>query len=67
MAKYAVTTKVILHNGPNDDADTVAGSYAKKVSDYIETLDSTTQAIISVESVPLVKSNLIMTVIIHNG
>ena len=67
MANYAVTTKVILHNGPDDGADNVSGSYANRVSTYIETLDSSTESVISIHSVPLVSSNLIMTIIVHNG
>ena len=39
MANFAVITKVIVHNKVNNDADTVAGSYAKEVSDYLETID----------------------------
>lgn len=64
MANYAVITKVIIHNKISGDADTVEGSYAKKVSDYIESLDSTTNAIISIHSIQL-SSGHIMTVIVH--
>ena len=41
MANFAVITKVIIHNKINNDADTVAGSYAKEVSDYLETIVNT--------------------------
>ena len=53
MANYAVVTKVIVHNRRVDELDSVEGSYANKISDYIEGLDSTSQAIISMNSVEL--------------
>jgi len=64
MANYAVVTKVIIHSKVVADADTVDGSYAKAVSDYIESIDSSSQAIISMHSVQLA-SGEIMTVIVH--
>ena len=64
MANYAVVTKVIIHNRRVDELDSVDGSYAKKVSDYIESIDSTSQAIISMNSVEL-SGGGIMTVIVH--
>ena len=63
MANYAVITKVIIHSKINNDADSVAGSYAKEVSDYIETIDDG-KTIRSIYSTELVSSNAIMTVII---
>ena len=63
MANYAVITKVIIHNKVNNDADSVAGSYAKEVSDYLETID-TTKTIRSIHSTELPSSSSIMTVII---
>lgn len=65
MASYAVITKVIIHSKVSADADSVAGSYAKEVSDYIESIDSTSQAIISMHSVELASSGAVMTVIVH--
>ena len=63
MANYAVITKVIIHNKINNDADTVAGSYAKEVSDYLETID-TGKTIHSIYSTEITSSNSIMTVIV---
>jgi len=63
MANYAVITKVIIHNKINNDADTVAGSYAKEVSDYLESIVNT-KTIRSIHSTELISSNSIMTVII---
>jgi len=39
MANYAVVTKVIVHNKKIDGDDSEVGSYAKKVSDYLESVD----------------------------
>ena len=63
MANYAVITKVIIHSKINNDADTVAGSYAKEVSDYLETID-TSKTIRSIYSTEIASSNSIMTVIV---
>ena len=63
MANFAVITKVIIHNKINNDADTVAGSYAKEVSDYLETIDDG-KTIRSIHSTEIASSNSIMTVII---
>ena len=63
MANYAVITKVIIHSKINNDADTVAGSYAKEVSDYLETIVNT-KTIRSIHSTELPSSSSIMTVII---
>ena len=63
MANYAVITKVIIHNKINNDADSVAGSYAKEVSDYLETIVNT-KSIRSIHSTEIASSNSIMTVII---
>jgi len=63
MANYAVITKVIIHNKINNDADSVAGSYAKEVSDYLETIVNT-KTIRSIHSTELPSSSSIMTVII---
>ena len=63
MANFAVITKVIIHNKVNNDADSVAGSYAKEVSDYLETIDDG-KDIHSIHSTEIASSNSIMTVII---
>ena len=64
MAKYAVITKVIIHNKEIDGADTAAGSYAKKVSDYLESLEEA-QDIRSIHSVEKSDGSMV-TVIIHD-
>ena len=63
MANYAVITKVIIHNKINNDADSVVGSYAKEVSDYLESIVNT-KTIRSIHSTEIASSNSIMTVII---
>ena len=63
MANYAVVTKVIIHNAKVDGADTVVGSYAKKISDYLESVDDG-KAIRSIHSVEKNDGSMV-TVIIH--
>jgi len=65
MAAYNVTTKVIIHSIPDVSADSVADSYAKEVNDYIQTLDSSSQAIVNIHSVA--KGSGIMTTIVHTS
>lgn len=66
MANFNVTTKVIIHNGPNDSADSVTGSYAKVVNDYIQTVDDG-KTIRSIHAVYLPNSNCVMTTIVHDS
>ena len=66
MANFAVITKVIVHNKVDSSADTVAGSYAKEVSDYLESVDDG-KTIRSIHSCELASSGTIMTVIIHDS
>jgi len=66
MANYDVTTKVIIHSAPNNNADSVVGSYAKEVNDYLQTVDDS-KTIRSIHSVWLPSSNAVMTTIIHNS
>ena len=63
MAAYNVTTKVIVHSIPDGSADSVANSYAKEVNDYIQGLDSTSQAIVNIHSVA--RGSSIITTIVH--
>ena len=65
MANYAVVTKVIVHNKEVDGDDTLAGSYAKKVSDYLESVDED-KDIRSIHSVEK-SDGSIVTVIIHDS
>ena len=64
MANFAVITKVIIHNKEVDGADTLVGSYAKKVSDYLESVDNS-KAIRSIHSFEM--SGIVVTVIIHDS
>ena len=62
MASYAVITKVIIHNRVSSEADSVAGSYAKAIKDYLDTIDDA--KVVSIHSVEISNSGSIMTVII---
>jgi len=64
MAPFAVVTKIIF-GFPTDEADTVAGSLAKKISDYIETVTNT-KTIRSITS-SKVQGNQVMITIIHDS
>jgi len=64
MANFAVVTKVIIHNKDVSGADTVEGSYAKKISDYLESVDSG-KTIRSIHSFEM--DGIVTTVIIHDS
>ena len=57
MANYNTITKVII-NDISSDASSVAGSLAKEINDYIQTLDSTSNAIVDIQSVKLDRSRV---------
>lgn len=65
MAAYNVVTKIIIGN-LSPDADTVTGSLAKEITDYIETLDDTSGAIIDIQAVELDRGR-IAYIIVHKG
>jgi len=65
MANYNVVTKIIIGN-LSPDADSVSGSLAKEITDYIETLDDSTGAIIDIQAVELDRGR-IAYIIVHNG
>lgn len=65
MATYNVVTKIIIGN-LSPDADTVTGSLAKEITDYIETLDDTSGAIVDIQAVELDKGR-IAYIIVHKG
>jgi len=65
MAAYNVVTKIIIGN-LSPDADTVTGSLAKEITDYIETLDDTSGAIVDIQAVELDKGR-IAYIIVHKG
>jgi|TARA_Y100000034_G_scaffold64859_1_gene78508 hypothetical protein len=62
MALLVTTTKIIFHNHVTDDADSVSGSYAKAIKDYLDTIDDA--KVVSIHSLELSSSGSIMTVII---
>ena len=65
MANFAVITKVIIHSAKIDGLDSESGSYAKKVSDYLESVDDA-KTIYSIHSVER-SDGSIATVIIHKS
>jgi len=57
MADYNTITKVII-NDISPAASSVTGSLAKEINDYIQTLDSTNNAIVDIQAVKLDKSRI---------
>ena len=57
MADYNTITKVII-NEVSPEASDVAGSLAKEIHDYIQTLDSTNNAIVDIQAVRLDRSRI---------
>jgi hypothetical protein len=57
MADYNTITKVII-NEISPEASSVTGSLAKEINDYIQTLDSTNNAIVDIQAVKLDKSRI---------
>ena len=64
MANYNTTTKVIV-NDITPAADSVSGSYAKEVNDYLESVENT-KTIRSIETV-LTREGRLATIIIHDS
>ena len=64
MANFNVTTKIII-NTISPNADSIAGSYAKEVNDYLQSVDDG-KTIRSIHSVQM-RDGRIMTVIIHDS
>ena len=64
MANYNTTTKIII-NDINAEADSVSGSYAKEVNDYLETVDNI-KTIRSIDSV-VTREGRVATIIIHDS
>jgi|TARA_B100000965_G_C19353026_1_gene652667 hypothetical protein len=52
MANYNTTTKIII-NDLSVKSDSTAGSLAKEINDYIQTLDDSTNAIVDIQAVKL--------------
>ena len=65
MAAYNTTTKVIIAD-LTDESDQTADSLAKRVNDYIQTLDDTTNTIIDIQST-MVNNGVIAYIIVHKG
>ena len=69
MANYDTTTKIIKYshaNFPTNEDDQTAGSLAKEINDYIQSLDET-KTIRSIHSVYHPTSNSTFTIIIHDS
>jgi len=62
MADYNTITKVII-NDISPAASSVVGSLAKEINDYIQTLDSTNNAIIDIQSIRLDRSRIAYIVV----
>ena len=62
MADYNTITKVII-NEISPEASSVTGSLAKEINDYIQTLDSTNNAIVDIQAVKLDKSRIAYIVV----
>ena len=76
MASYNTVTKIIKHELPNwstnatvlaDEDSSTAGTQAKKINDYVETLDDTSNTIINISSLYQPNTNSIFTIIVHKG
>ena len=65
MANYNTTTKVII-NDISPKADSVSGSLAKEINDYIQGLDDSSGAIVDIKAVKLDNSR-IAYIIVHKG
>ena len=50
MANYNTTTKIII-NDVTSRADSVSGSLAKEINDYVQTLDDSSGAIVDIKAV----------------
>jgi|TARA_R100000482_G_scaffold110548_1_gene52879 hypothetical protein len=62
MANYNTTTKIII-NDLSVKSDSTAGSLAKEINDYIQTLDDSTNAIIDIQAVKLDASRVAYIVV----
>ena len=66
MAAYNTRVKIFIDSKANADADTVSGSYAKQLNDFIQTLDSSTGTIQQMNTVEL-QNGSIMTILVYLG
>ena len=72
MANYNTITKIFSANVAGNEISTEAGSLAKSVNDYIETLDDSTGAIISISSATFggtltTNTGRLIITIVHKG
>ena len=65
MANYNTTTKIII-NDVTSRADSVSGSLAKEINDYVQTLDDSSGAIVDIKAVMIDRSR-IAYIILHKG
>ena len=66
MADYATLVKTFIIPAPSaDEISTTAGTYSAKISDYVDTLDSTNEAIIAMD-VTKKDGSTYMVTILHN-
>tara|TARA_Y100001951_G_C11064963_1_gene142915 strand:- start:319 stop:519 length:201 start_codon:yes stop_codon:yes gene_type:complete len=66
MAAYNTRVKIFISSKANADADTVAGSYAKELNDFIQSLDSSSGEIQQMNTVEL-QNGSIMTILVYLG
>jgi len=66
MAAYNTRVKIFISSKANADADSVVGSYAKEINDYIQTLDDGTGTVLQMNTVELLNGS-IMTILVHLG
>ena len=66
MAAYNTITKIFVVDSQDVRADSVAGSAAKLINDYIQALDSTTGTIVNVTA-NAIGNNTTRVQIIHLG
>jgi hypothetical protein len=72
MANYNTITKIFSGNVAATEISTEAGSLAKSVNDYIQTLDDSTGAIISISSATFggtltTNTGRLIITIVHKG
>ena len=72
MADYNTITKIFVQDVSSNEISTTSGSLAMTVNDYIQTLDSTDNAIVSMTSAvskgpPNVNTGRLFITLVHTG
>jgi|9_EtaG_2_1085328.scaffolds.fasta_scaffold211694_1 hypothetical protein len=72
MANYNTITKIFVANVTSTEISSTASTLAKTVNDYVQTLDDSTNEIISISSAvcdgtPNVNTGRLFITIIHKG